>query len=193
MIGEIVGCYRLMQKLGEGSMGEVFLGQHTLSGEQAAVKVLFPPFSKQGMALSRYFAELRSTNALGYSGIVKIYDCGAHTSGRAFVCMEFLAGRSLAAALVDLPIGDLATMIAIGTQVATCLEAVHGRRMIHRALVGVAEAVELAIAHRGGVDDEIEHAARLRRRESRTVARGQRGAGREGSRQEPRRRPGSAP
>ena len=134
MIGEIVGCYRLMQKLGEGSMGEVFLGQHTLSGEQSAVKVLFPPFSKQGMALSRYFAELRSTNALGYSGIAKIYDCGAHTSGRAFVCMEFLAGRSLAAALVDLPIGDLATMIAIGTQVATCLEAVHGRRMIHRAL-----------------------------------------------------------
>src|SRR5450631_23826 len=134
MIGEIVGCYRLLQKLGEGSMGEVFLGQRTLSGEQAAVKVLFPPFSKQGMALSRYFAELRSTNALGFSGIAKIYDCGAHTSGRAFVCMEFLAGRSLAAALVDLPIGDLATMIAIGTQVATGLEAVHGRRMIHRAL-----------------------------------------------------------
>src|SRR5664279_1395736 len=120
MIGEIVGCYRLLQKLGEGSMGEVFLGQHTLSGEQAAIKVLFPPFSKQGMALSRYFA--------------KLYDCGAHTSGRAFVCMEFLAGRSLAAALVDLPIGDLSTMMAIGTQVATCLEAVHGRRMIHRAL-----------------------------------------------------------
>jgi hypothetical protein len=134
MIGEIVGTYRLVQKLGEGSMGEVFLGQHTQSGEQAAVKVLFPPFSKQGLALTRYFAEVRSTNALRYSGIATIYDCGTHTSGRAFLCMEFLAGRSLAAALADLPTGDAATLIAIGTQVAATLQAVHGMRMVHRAL-----------------------------------------------------------
>jgi serine/threonine protein kinase len=134
MIGDIVGTYRLVQKLGEGSMGEVFLGQHTQSAEQAAVKVLFAPFSKQGMALTRYFAELRSTNALGSSGIAKIYDCGTHTSGRAFVCMEFLAGRSLAAALVDLPIGDMTTIVTLGTEVAAALEGVHGRRMIHRAL-----------------------------------------------------------
>jgi serine/threonine protein kinase len=134
MIGEIVGTYRLAQKLGEGSMGEVFLGQHTQSGEQAAVKVLFPPFSKQGLALTRYFAEVRSTNALRYSGIATIYDCGTHTSGRAFLCMEFLAGRSLAAALADLPIGDAATLIAIGMQVAATLQAVHGMRMVHRAL-----------------------------------------------------------
>jgi serine/threonine-protein kinase len=72
MIGEIVGTYRLLQKLGEGSMGEVFLGQHTQSGEQAAVKVLFPPFSKQGMALTRYFTEVRSTNALAHAGIATI-------------------------------------------------------------------------------------------------------------------------
>jgi serine/threonine-protein kinase len=115
-------------------MGEVFLGQHTQSGQQAAVKLLFSPFSKQGMALTRYFAEVRSTNALGHPSIAKIYDCGTHPSGRAFVCTEFLAGRSLAAALVDLPIGDPATLIAIGTQVAGALEVVHGRRMVHRAL-----------------------------------------------------------
>jgi serine/threonine-protein kinase len=134
MIGEIVGTYRLLQKLGEGSMGEVFLGQHTQSGEQAAVKVLFPPFSKQGMALTRYFTEVRSTNALAHAGIATIFDCGTHPGGRAFLCMEFLAGRSLAAALVDLPIGDPATLIAIGTQVAVALEVVHARRMVHRAL-----------------------------------------------------------
>jgi serine/threonine-protein kinase len=134
MIGEIVGCYRLLQKLGEGSMGEVFLGQHTQSGEQAAVKLLFPTFSRQGMALTRYFAEVRSTNVLGHPSIATIYECGTHTNGRAFLCMEFLAGRSLAAALVDMPIGDPATLNAIGTQVAGALEGVHGRRMVHRAL-----------------------------------------------------------
>ncbi len=134
MIGEIVGCYRLVQKLGEGSLGEVFLGEHTQRGEQAAVKLLFPPFSKQGMALTRYFAEARSTNELRHPGIATIYDCGTLTNGRAFLCMEFLAELSLAAALVDMPIGDPTTLNAIGTQVAGVLEVVHGRRMVHRAL-----------------------------------------------------------
>ncbi len=65
MIGEVVGGYRLVQKLGEGSMGEVFLGDHEQSRQQAAVKVLFPVFSKEGTALTRYFAEVRSTNLIG--------------------------------------------------------------------------------------------------------------------------------
>jgi serine/threonine protein kinase len=135
MIGEVVGGYTLVQKMGEGSMGEVFLGDHELSRQKAAVKVLFPVFSKEGTALTRYFAEVRSTHAFGHPGIAQIHDCGMHASGRAFLCMEYLPGKSLAAALADMEsVGEIATLAAIGVQVAAALQVVHGKRMVHRAL-----------------------------------------------------------
>ena len=135
MIGEITGGYRLVQKLGEGSMGEVFLGERGQSGQKAAVKVLFPNFSKEGTALTRYFAEVRSTNLFSHPGIALIYDCGVHASGRAYLCMEYLSGKSLAAALGDSDnLGEIATLANIGGQVAGALQAVHSKRMIHRAL-----------------------------------------------------------
>ncbi len=58
-----------------------------------------------------------------------------HASGRAFLCMEYLPGKSLAAALADMEgVGDIATLAAIGVQVAGALQFVHGKRMVHRAL-----------------------------------------------------------
>jgi serine/threonine protein kinase len=135
VIGETVGGHRLVQKLGEGSMGEVFLGEHGQSVQKAAVKILFPTFSKEGTSLSRYFAEVRSTNLFGHPGIAQIYDCGIHTSGRAYLCMEYLPGKSLAAALGDGDnLGEIATLANIGGQVASALQVVHGKGMVHRAL-----------------------------------------------------------
>jgi len=138
MIGEIAGGFRLVQKLGEGSMGEVFLGEHGQGGQKAAVKLLFPTFSKEGTALTRYFAELRSTNLLGHPGIALTYDCGLHPNGRAYLCMEYLPGESLAAALGDTDnlgyITTLANIANLGVQVAGALQAVHSKRMVHRAL-----------------------------------------------------------
>jgi Serine/threonine protein kinase len=135
MIGEVVGGYRLVQKLGEGSMGEVYLGEHEQGRQKAAVKVLFPPFSKEGTALTRYFAEVRSTNLFGHPGIAKVHDCGIHASGRAFLAMEYLDGKSLAQALADLgSVAEITTLAQIASQVASALQAVHGKRMVHRAL-----------------------------------------------------------
>jgi serine/threonine protein kinase len=135
MIGETAGGYRLVQKLGEGSMGEVFLGEHGQSGQKAAVKVLFPTFSKEGTALTRYFAEVRSTHLFGHPCIAQIYDCGIQAGGRAYLCMEYLPGKSLAAALGDMDnVGEITTLANIGAQVAGALQAVHGKRMVHRAL-----------------------------------------------------------
>ena len=134
MIGETVGGFRLVQKLGEGSMGEVFLGEGQ-GGQKAAVKLLFPTFSKEGTALTRYFAELRSTNLFGHPGIALTYDCGVHPNGRAYLCMEHLPGKSLAAALGDMDnLGEITTLVGIGVQVAGALQAVHSKRMVHRAL-----------------------------------------------------------
>ena len=135
MIGEVLGGYRLIQKLGEGSMGEVYLGEHAQTRQKSAVKVLFPTFSKEGTALTRYFAEIRATNPLGHPGIAAVYDCGMHGSGRAFLCMEYLAGKSLAAALADQEnLAEIATLANIGAQVAGALQVQHSKRMVHRAL-----------------------------------------------------------
>ena len=135
MIGETVGGYRLVQKLGEGSMGEVYLGEHGQSRQKAAVKIFFPPFSKEGTALSRYFAEIRSTSQIGHPGIAQVYDCGLHGNGRAYLCLEYLPGRSLAAALGELEnVCEITTLANVGGQVAGALQAVHNKRMVHRGL-----------------------------------------------------------
>ena len=136
MMGETVGGYRLVRKLGEGGLGEVYLGEHGQNHpKKAAVKILFPPFSKEGTALTRYFAEVRSTNLFGHPGIAQVYDCGTHSNGRAYLCMEYLPGKSLAAALGDLEnVSEVTTLATIGGQIAGALKIVHSKRMVHRAL-----------------------------------------------------------
>ena len=73
MIGEFIGGYRLIQKLGEGGVGETFLGEHPESGQKAAIKVLFPPMCTDRAVIDRYFAEHRLPKhplaALGFRSI----------------------------------------------------------------------------------------------------------------------------
>jgi serine/threonine-protein kinase len=62
-VGSTIGAYRIVQKIGEGGMGEVFLGEHTLLGRQAAIKVLLPEMSVQPH-VERFFNEAKATTAV---------------------------------------------------------------------------------------------------------------------------------
>jgi len=95
VVGGVIGSYRLVRKLGEGVMGAVYLGEHTLLGRLAAIKVLLPSLSDRAEIVARFFNEARATTSICDPGIVQIFDFGHHTDGSAYIVMEYLEGEGL--------------------------------------------------------------------------------------------------
>ena len=134
MIGETIGNFRLVGRLGRGGMGEVYLGEQTSIGTKVAVKVLSEIVSSDSEHLQRFFNEARAVSKIQHAGIVKIFDVGIHSSGHAYLVMEFLDGESLAARLRRvgrLPVAEIAD---IGKQIASVLAATHAAGVTHRDL-----------------------------------------------------------
>src|SRR5262245_38085484 len=95
MKGSLIGNYRVLEKLGEGGMGTVYLAEHTLLGRRAAVKVLLPTLSVNQEVVNRFFNEARAATAVADPGIVQIFDFGYHSDNSAFIVMELLEGEAL--------------------------------------------------------------------------------------------------
>src|SRR4029079_9083650 len=99
MIGESIGSYRIVAKLGEGGMGAVFLGEHQHIARKAAIKVLLPELSANQQIVARFFNEARATSLIRHPGIVDFLDCSILPSGNAYMVMEHLVGESLGSQL----------------------------------------------------------------------------------------------
>lgn len=135
MIGELVGAYRLTQKLGEGGTGETYLGAHKDSALQAAVKILFPQMCADAALIDQFFADIRVASLVNHTGIADLFDCGVLPNKRAFVIGEYLEGKTLTDALMELgQVTDVASLADIAWQVATMLGAAHEAGIVHGAL-----------------------------------------------------------
>src|SRR5947208_3581457 len=93
--GTIVGTYRVSKKLGEGGMGAVYIGEHTLLGRKAAIKMLLPALSAHQEIVQRFFNEARAVTQIADPGIVQVFDFGYHTDGSAYIVMELLEGEAM--------------------------------------------------------------------------------------------------
>jgi serine/threonine-protein kinase len=128
-----VGAYKMLTKIGQGGMGEVWLGEHSLLGRRAAVKLLKPAIASNEDALTRFFNEARAAATISDPGIVQIFDFGSDAGG-AYIVMELLEGEPLDRRLER--VGKLAIHEALRTvrQIASSLGAAHARGIIHRDL-----------------------------------------------------------
>jgi eukaryotic-like serine/threonine-protein kinase len=135
MVGRTIGNYALVEKLGQGGMGEVYLAEHRRIGRRAAIKFLLPALTRDADVVTRFFNEARATSLIRHPGIVEIYDCDV-VDEQAYIVMEYLEGESLAAAIRRT--GGLAhetvTIAAIVGQIASALAAAHRKEIIHRDL-----------------------------------------------------------
>ena len=95
MIGTELGNYRIVDSLGQGGMGRVYVGEHRLLGRRAAIKVLDQKFDDDDTVKARFFNEARAVSALKHPSIVEVYDFGHAPDGRAYLVMELLTGESL--------------------------------------------------------------------------------------------------
>src|SRR5512142_1395883 len=149
MIGTRVGNYEIKEKLGEGGMGAVYLGEHPLIGKRVAVKVLLEELAAKEDIVQRFFNEAMAVNDIGHQNIVDIVDFGKmkndHGGDVVYFIMEFLDGESLAARLRRTGLNFKET-IHVMEQCCSALAASHAKGIVHRDL----KPENLYLCPRGG-------------------------------------------
>jgi tetratricopeptide (TPR) repeat protein/TolB-like protein/tRNA A-37 threonylcarbamoyl transferase component Bud32 len=129
---EAVGPYRIIAKLGEGGMGEVYLAEDTRLARRVAIKWLRDPSLAAPIALDRFRTEARAAARLTHPNIASVYDVIDTPIGPAIV-MEYAAGESLLARLRRGPL-PADEVMDIGAQLADALASAHEHGVIHRDL-----------------------------------------------------------
>jgi eukaryotic-like serine/threonine-protein kinase len=132
--GTQIGAYRVLQQIGEGGMGTVWLAEHTMLGRRAAIKLLHPMFTTRPDIVTRFFNEARAATAITDPGIVQIFDFGHHVDGSAYIAMEMLEGEPLDKRLRRLGRMAPSDALRVMRQVASTLGVAHTRGIVHRDL-----------------------------------------------------------
>jgi hypothetical protein len=92
---EVVGPYRIERRLGAGGMGNVYLGIHTDTGLEAAVKVLPASIAREEGFAERFSREIQVLRQLSNRHVVALYQDGATADGSLYYAMEFVDGPTL--------------------------------------------------------------------------------------------------
>jgi Tol biopolymer transport system component len=132
MIGQVLGHYRILEKIGEGGMGEVFRARDDRLSRDVALKIIRPAAYSDPDRLRRFEQEAQAAAALNHPNIVAIYDVGFH-EGHPYIVSELLEGKTLRERLQEgtVPIRQAADF---ALQVAHGLMAAHEKHIIHRDL-----------------------------------------------------------
>ena len=135
MIGETVGGYRIVSRLGQGSTGEVFAAQHASVGTKAAIKIIAPTLAADPARLQRYLKEAQQASRINSQGTVKISEVGMPAGyGHGFLVMELLQGETLAQRIASSKRLSITQISEIGRQLATVIAAMHDDNLVHRDL-----------------------------------------------------------
>ncbi len=131
MIGETISHYRILARLGQGGMGEVYKAQDLRLQRLVALKLMLEE-AKTDHSKQRFVREARAASALNHPNIATVYEIDEierEGSLYSFIVMEFVEGRTLKDYADQLAIGEV---IDIVMQIAEGLAEAHARGIVHR-------------------------------------------------------------
>ncbi|HBB88224.1 MAG TPA: hypothetical protein DC047_11460 [Blastocatellia bacterium] len=130
MENERISHYRILEKLGAGGMGEVYLAEDTKLGRKVALKILGEEYTTNRDRLNRFEQEACAASALNHPNILTIHEVGSD-AGRHFIATEYIDGATLRRKISGTPM-HVGEILDIAVQVAGALEEAHSAGIIHR-------------------------------------------------------------
>src|SRR5262245_8799159 len=124
MTPERVGPYQILEQLGSGGMGNVYLGRHAETGEVAAVKVLTASLAREAGFVERFGREVDAMRQLSNPRIVRLFDSGADGETY-YYAMEYVAGETLMALMRRERRIEWRRAVGIAIQVCQALKSAH--------------------------------------------------------------------
>ena len=130
LAGETFGHYQLVERIGAGGMGEVYLARDVVTGRKAALKLLPSRFTGDPERLRRFEQEAQAVVALNHPNIVTVYEVG-EDRGTHYIASELIAGETLRERLArgHIPVEEA---LDLAIQVTGALVAAHEVGIVHR-------------------------------------------------------------
>ena len=125
-----IGPFQIIELLGKGGMGEVYLAEDTRLGRKVALKLLPPELTNDEVRVLRFQQEARTASALNHPNILTIFDIGEVESTH-FIATEFVKGETLRACISATGM-NVEKALNIVIQVAGALGAAHEVGVVHR-------------------------------------------------------------
>lgn len=128
--GQQFGSYEILDALGAGGMGEVYLARDTRLGRTVALKVLAHEIAQDQRRMQRFRQEAKVASSLNQPNILTVFEFG-EVEGMTFLATELVDGETLRDYLYGkrLKVGDI---LDIGTQMLAALDAAHEAHIVHR-------------------------------------------------------------
>ena len=128
-----VGPYRIVERLGAGGMGEVYLADDTRLGRQVALKRLTDSTLGDAAARARILREAAAAATLNHPNVAAVYDV-YESDGHAYIVMEYVPGESLADQIHRNGAMSTDPVVQIGIQLCDALAEAHRHNVVHRDL-----------------------------------------------------------
>lgn len=130
MIGDTIEHYKIIEKIGEGGMGEVCLAEDTRLHRSVVLKTISSSYMGQEGAAERFLREAQATSAINHPGIATVFEL-IEIDDKRLLCMEYVEGQTIQEMVMEGPI-PVPAVTRILIECAEALGAAHDQGIVHR-------------------------------------------------------------